>query len=63
VDNLAIKKILMTLRITQILFQYHCINPFLVAADSLIKGMVIKAVTVDKDVGLNTKTRPYNFLP
>jgi hypothetical protein len=32
-------------------------------ADFLIKGIVIKAVTKDKDAGLNTKTYLYNFPP
>jgi hypothetical protein len=32
-------------------------------ADSLIKGRVTKAVTIDKDMGLDTKTCPYNSLP
>jgi hypothetical protein len=30
-------------------------------ADSLAEGIVIKIVTVDKDIGLNTKTHFYNF--
>ena len=32
-------------------------------ADSLIEGMVTKAVTADKDIGLDTETRPRNSLP
>jgi hypothetical protein len=32
-------------------------------ADSLIEGRVTKAVTVDEDIGLDTKTHPCNFLP
>jgi len=32
-------------------------------ADSLTKGMVIKVVTIDKDIGLDTETYPYNSLP
>jgi hypothetical protein len=39
------------------------VNPLLATADSLIEGMVIKAITVDKDIGLNTEIYPYNFLP
>jgi len=31
--------------------------------DSSTEEMAIKAVTVDKDVGLNIETHPYNFLP
>jgi hypothetical protein len=31
-------------------------------ADSLTKGMVIKAVTADKDIDLDTETHPYNSL-
>jgi len=63
VDNLAIKKIFTTLRITQIPFRYYCVNPLLAATDSLVKGMVTKAVTADEDVGLDTETRPHDFLP
>ena len=35
-------------------------NPFLAAVDSLVEGIVIKAVTVDEDVGLDIETYLYN---
>jgi hypothetical protein len=31
-------------------------------ADSLIKGRVIKVVTINKDIGLDIETYPYDFL-
>ena len=51
--NLAIKKILMTLR-TETLFQYHCANSLLTIVNSLIEEMV----TMDRKCGFRYKTLP-----
>jgi hypothetical protein len=53
---------LITLRKTQILFQYYCANPLLTTADFLTEGRVTEAVTIDEDIGLDTKTHPHNSL-
>jgi len=53
----------MTPRKIQIPFQYYCVNPFLIITDFLIKGIITKTVTIDKDMGLETKTPFCNFLP
>ena len=61
--NLATGKMFITLKRTQIPFQYYCTNPPLTAADSLTKGIVTKIVTINKDIGLDIKTYTCNSLP
>ena len=60
--NLATGKMFITLKRTQIPFQYYCANPPLTTADSLTEGMVTKVVTIDKDISLDTKTYTRNSL-
>jgi hypothetical protein len=38
------------------------VNPLLATVDFLIEGRVTKAVTTDKNIGLDIKTCPYNSL-
>ena len=54
---------LTTLIRTKTPFRYYGANPPLATADSLVKGIVTKAVTVDGDVGPDTETYPYDSLP
>ena len=61
--NLATRKMLTTLIRTKTPFRYYGANPPLAAADSLVEGIVTKAVTADRDVGPDIETYPRDFLP
>ena len=44
-------------------FQYYSTNPPLAAVDSLTKGIVIKIVTINKDINLDIKTYTRDSFP